>query len=309
MKRNSSIASSLIVPALLLAACSSASEADNISTAVAQTVAARETKRARPTRTPLPPTVTATAPLGTLTPSPTKPTPTRPSAGNSPCAQASWIGDTPPDGTIMTPGETFWKTWQIVNTSSCTWNTSYQIIYWNGDLMGGAIYYNFPQTVLPGQTVEVPLLLTAPTADGKYVSEWMFKTPDGQVFGVGEYSVPITAEIEVSSLAHPNFGVTKVEYEVTRDPLYGCPANVMYTIVATVTTNGPVEFSYYWAQWDGNDSNPKTVEIDGAGTKTFMRQDQRSLASNPGTKWMQMIFVDPKFPTEKAYYVHNCNIQ
>lgn len=207
----------------------------------------------------------------------------------------------------MKPGEEFWKTWTIQNTSTCTWTTSYQIIYWDGDLMGGAIYYNFPQTVLPGQSVEVPLLLTAPLTDGKYTSEWMFKTPDGVLFGVGEYSVPISAVIEVSASAKPNYGITSVEYKVTRDPEYGCPANVLYTIDATITTNGPLEITYYWAQWDGNDSNPKTIEMTAAGTKTVSRSDMRGLATTGGEKWMQLILVSPDFPTSKAPYLHACN--
>jgi hypothetical protein len=207
----------------------------------------------------------------------------------------------------MKPGEQFWKTWTIQNTSTCTWNTSYQIIFWDGDLMGGATYYNFPQTVFPGGSVEVPLLLTAPEADGLYTSEWMFKTPDGVRFGVGEYSAPITAIIQVSSAAKPDYGIVKVEYDVTREPLYGCPANVWYTVTAKVTTNGPVEFSYYWAQWDGNDSNPKTIEVKEAGITTLTRQDARGLATNPGEKWMQLVITDPAFSTTKAIYYHTCN--
>jgi len=48
--------------------------------------------------------------------------------------------------------------------------------------------------------------------------------------------------------------------------------------------------------------------VDAAGTVTFTRQDMRGLASNPGTKWMQLVLLDPDIPTDKAYYVHNCNI-
>ena len=85
----------------------------------------------------------------------------------------------------MKPGEQFWKTWTIRNTSSCAWNTSYQIVFWDGNVMGGGYVYNFPQSVPPGNVVEIPLLLTAPLTDGQHVSEWKFKTPDGILFGVG----------------------------------------------------------------------------------------------------------------------------
>jgi hypothetical protein len=298
----------LVLPVLLLSACSPDAATDTISTAVAQTVSAQETQRAAVTVTPPVPSATAAAAAATITPTVAKPPPTIPAGGSSsPCARASWLGDAPPDGKIMKPGEQFWKTWTIQNTSTCTWTTSYQIIYWDGDLMGGATYYNFPQTVLPGQSVEVPLLLTAPLADGKYTSEWKFKTPDGALFGVGEYSVPISAVIEVSASAKPNYGITAVDYTITRDPEYGCPANVLYTIAATITTNGPLEITYYWEQWDGNDSNPKTLEMTAAGTKTVSRSDMRGLATTGGEKWMKLILVSPEFPTDKATYLHACN--
>jgi len=307
MKSRRLVAASFLPLTMVLSACGSGAEADTIATAVAQTVSAQERERASFTPTPLPPSPTPPM-LPTLTPAAAGPTPTRQASATSSCASASWLGDTPPDGKIMKPGEQFWKTWTIRNTSSCTWNTSYQIVFWDGNVMGGGYVYNFPQSVLPGNVVEIPLLLTAPLTDGQHVSEWKFKTPDGTLFGVGEYSVPISAVIEVSSDANPDYGIVSVDYTVSRDPQYGCPANVWYTVTATITTNGPLEFTYYWAQWDGNDSNTKTVEVKEAGTTTLSRQDARGLATNPGEKWMQLVFTDPAFPTVKAFYYHNCNL-
>jgi hypothetical protein len=294
--------------ALLLSACGSAAEKDSISTAVAQTVAAQNTKQAGFTPTLPPPTNTPATPLfPTLTA--TKLPPTLPYAGGkSACAQASWTGDEPPDGTIYKPGESFWKTWHIQNTSTCTWNTSYQIIFWNGDLMGGATYYNFPQTVFPGQIVDVPLLLTAPTDDGTYESEWMFKTPDGIVFGVGEYSVPITAKIQVSSALKPEYGITDIQFKTVRVPEYGCEkVNILYTVYATISTSGPLEIWYYWAQQDGNDSAQKMIEMKEAGSITLERAWRFHLGTTVGQKWIQLIITAPG---EKAYpkqiFYNNC---
>ena len=49
------------------------------------------------------------------------------------------ISETIPDGTIYAPGQKFTKTWEIKNTSNCSWNTSYKIVFWDGNTLGGAI--------------------------------------------------------------------------------------------------------------------------------------------------------------------------
>ncbi len=112
---------------------------------------------------------------------------------------ANLVSESPPDGTIYKPGQTFFKTWRVQNNSNCTWNTSYKIIFWNGDQMGSAYNYNFPQSVPPGQSADVSIQLAAPDAAGTYRGEWKFQTPDGQNFGVGQYSSILWTEIVVST--------------------------------------------------------------------------------------------------------------
>ena len=174
--------------------------------------------------------------------------------------------------------------------------------------MGGGYVYNFPQPVAPGQTIDVPLVLTAPTTDGTYESQWMFQTPDGITFGVGDYSVPFTAKIVVSSAKKPDYGITTVDYRVVRDPASGCPANVWYTVYATITTSGPIVFTYYWAQWDGNDGNPKTMKFESAGSKTVSRDESFHLGSSTThDKWMQIIVVDPLHQEfDRAMFEYTC---
>ena len=289
----------------ILLACTAQNPGDAaIATAVAQTVAAQNSAEAH-TETPAPsptafvtqtplkfsPTLTALAPL---LPSPTLP-------GNTPrseCAKASLISETIPDGTIYRPGEQFTKTWEIKNVSNCTWDTSYKIIFWNGDVLGGGFVYNLPQITPPGVVVPISLVLVAPTEEATFTSEWMLQAPDGTQFGVGQYNAPFFAQIAVSDDKHPGYTITKVEYQIIRDPATGCPANVRWTVVATVTTNGPFEFSYYWTQKDGNDSSPKVTEIEAAGSKTFERLWIIGLANTPGEKWIQFHVSDP---FEKGY--------
>jgi hypothetical protein len=309
-KENLILLNGIAVLALVLSACGeSVTQDPSISTAVALTVAAKNTQQAEPT---LPPVITPTTTLAVappLTPVSTRVPPTLPvSNGNSACLKANYVNETIPDGTIMTPGLQFTKTWQILNSSPCTWDTSYKIIYWDGNVMGGAYVYNFPQAVGPGKIVDISLVLTAPADDGIYESYWMFQAPDGTAFGVGQYNKPIFAKIEVSTAKHPGYTITKVDYEIVREPPTGCPANTRWTVYATVTTNGPFEFSYYWSQKDGNDSTPKKAEIEAAGSKTFEREWVVGLANTAGEKWIEFNVVDP---FEKSYgravFTHTCS--
>ena len=286
----------ITVLTLILSACGAPETEDPaISTAVALTVAAQNVKE---TATP----AASVTPMFTQTPLQFSPTLTPPasvasptlqgSSSNSECGKASLISETIPDGTIFTPGAQFTKTWEIKNIGNCTWDTSYKIIFWSGDLLGGAYVYNLPQITPPQRVVPISLVLTAPTTEGDYTSEWKLQTPDGASFGVG-YNAAFYTEIVVSSDKKPGYAITKVEYQIIRDPATGCPANVTYTVIATVTTNGPLEFAYYWTQKDGNDSSPKTTEVTEAGTTTFKREWKIGLANTPGDKWIEFNISEP----------------
>lgn len=101
---------------------------------------------------------------------------------------AATIDVTIPDNTVMMPGQSFIKTWRLTNTGSCTWNSSYQMIFDHGDGMGVASGYAqalTAGTVGPGQTVDVSVTLTAPAVKAVYTGYWLFRDPGGIVFGIG----------------------------------------------------------------------------------------------------------------------------
>ncbi|MBI5841186.1 MAG: hypothetical protein HZB19_13900 [Chloroflexi bacterium] len=305
----------LLALALTLSACGgSTPTADpTIATAVAQTVAAQDAAQQEPASTASPEPAVRTTPLvfsPTLTPIATKIPPTLPTGtgANSGCLKANLVSETIPDGTILAPGEQFTKTWQIQNNSTCTWDSTYKIVFWDGDVMGGAYVYNFPQPASPGQTVDVPLVLIAPAVNGTYQSSWMLQAPDGTNFGVGQYSQPFYTEIVVSDAKKPAYGVLSVDYKITREPPSGCPANVLYTVYATITASGPVEVKYYWAQSDQNDSNPKTLKFEAAGSQTLSRQWQIHLGSSTGhDRWMQIVVLEPVYQEyETAVFSYTC---
>lgn len=295
--------------ALLSSACgtSEANTEAQIATAVAQTVEAQ-----KPESTPTSATIDATStPLvlppktqtATVAPRPTFPPA---SGGDQECMKASLVGETVPDGTILKPGEQFTKTWKIQNDSTCTWSTSYKIVFWDGDVMGGGYVYNFPQQALPGDTVDVPLVLTAPSTDGTHKSSWKLQTPGGSTFGVGADS-PFWAEIVVSSSTKLEYGVTSVTYTVNRDPATGCPANVFYTIYATISVNGPVSITYNWKKSDGTLDDKKTIKFTEAGTKTVSMEWSLHLGSATNERWAQLFTLLPdQQEYGKATFTYSC---
>ena len=53
-----------------------------------------------------------------------------------------------PDGSLVSPGQEFTKTWRIQNTGTCAWTTAFKVVFSYGEPMSGQT------TALPG-TVKV----------------------------------------------------------------------------------------------------------------------------------------------------------
>jgi hypothetical protein len=305
---------------LILSACGADATPDAaISTAVAQTIAAQ--MQSPSTETPLPsPTIAVTeGPLQfipTLTPLVSVASPTLPKSTASvktECGKASLVSETTPDGTIYPPGTSFTKTWEIRNESNCTWDTSYKIVFWDGDIMGGGYVYNLPQIAPPGATFPVSLVLKAPAADGPYTSEWMLQTPDGTEFGVGEYSASFYADIVVSSAEKPEYAITAVDYRMVRSPETGCPANTRYTLYATLTSNGPIKVTYQWLQGSGTPETellrpPKVLNFTAAGSQTVSHEAVLHLGATPGNqRWKALVITEPYYKEfERIHYLYDC---
>jgi hypothetical protein len=68
------------------------------------------------------------------------------------CDWAQFIADvTVPDGTTYAPGATFRKTWRLRNIGTCTWTTSYSLVFDSGAQMGAPAAVNFPSNVAPAR--------------------------------------------------------------------------------------------------------------------------------------------------------------
>ncbi len=105
---------------------------------------------------------------------------------NVDCNRADFIGDvTIKDNTILQLSQPFTKTWRIKNAGTCTWTTAYKLILVGGDPMGSLPSVSMPINVAPGQTVDLSVNMTAPSAAGHYEGVWQLQAADGKTFGVG----------------------------------------------------------------------------------------------------------------------------
>ena len=130
-----------------------------------------------------------TAIPSTATPVPSTSTPVRPTNTAAPVSYCDWVAFvkdvTIPDGTELSAGESFIKTWRLQNRGTCTWTPDYILVYTSGDQMGSTTAVRLPGNVAPGQTVDVSVTLTAPAVKGYQRSYWMLRNPSGTLFGTG----------------------------------------------------------------------------------------------------------------------------
>ncbi|MEX1248910.1 MAG: NBR1-Ig-like domain-containing protein [Anaerolineales bacterium] len=204
---------------LLLAACrapaaaieepkSPTEDINALYTQVAGTLIAQgqqqQTATSQATNTPL--VVTATASPTSSAPTAT-PSNTAAAATNTPaavCNQAAFISDvTIPDNTQMAKGHDFTKTWRIKNTGTCTWDNDYTVVFSSGTNLASKSSFDLPETVSPGETVDISIPMEAPDENGTYKSSWVIRSDSGATFGVagsgGSAGIPFFALIRVGA--------------------------------------------------------------------------------------------------------------
>jgi uncharacterized repeat protein (TIGR01451 family) len=178
-----------------------------------------------------------------------------PTVGPALCDKVQFMADvTVPDGTNFPPGATFTKTWRLKNVGSCTWTTSYQLVFFSGEQMGAPSSVSFSRAVAPGQVVDISVSLTAPSSPGSYRGYWMFKNANGALFGIGAQAnrawwleirvsaatvTPTVSQTQSSSI----LGLTKSSSSQT----YSGPAQtITYTFTITnmgTAPLGPAQFT------------------------------------------------------------------
>ena len=192
----------LVAGAFLLTACNLGNaevtptpDVNLIQTSVVETYAAAltQTASAEPT-VELFPTLTASATIapfatlaGTVPPvSQATVAPTRS------CYSMAFVSDvTIPDNTAVAPGQSFTKTWKVVNNGTCAWDAGFKFAFVGGDAMSGATY-TLPAGVAVNATVDLSIAMVAPTnRTGAVRSDWRMSTAAGQFFGDQVYVIVV----------------------------------------------------------------------------------------------------------------------
>ncbi len=111
-----------------------------------------------------------------------------PAAAAGPCHRAAAgrpIDVTIPDGTLLREGESFTKTWRLVNQGSCAWDDSYALVWFSGETFGAPERIPLRGEVAAGESVDISVEMTAPSGPAVYQGNWILQAPDGSFFGIG----------------------------------------------------------------------------------------------------------------------------
>ena len=204
-----------------------------IYTAAAQTLQALSSQAGMPaTPTPLPP-----PPPTVIPPTQTLTVVIPPSVPNTPvpvtrCDWAFFVVDVSvPDGSTIAPSTAFTKTWRLRNNGTCTWTSAYQLVFYNGNAMGGPASQPLtPGTVAPGQMVDISVSLTSPILAGPYRGYWMLQNPSGARFGFGAQA-NTAFWVDIKVVGNPT---TTTIIADTPDPsVIGQAVVVTYTVTST----------------------------------------------------------------------------
>lgn len=139
-----------------------------------------ETVAPQPTYSPTSLPATATAALmPTATPSPAA---TRSAGATSAGGTAAFIAENYPDGSVLEPGESFTKTFELQNTGHTTWTSNYHLVLQpsdSGETFGSLPTVAFPQQVPAGEKVTLSIPLVAPSTPGTYTVSWKLQDEQG----------------------------------------------------------------------------------------------------------------------------------
>lgn len=288
MKKSIKALAALAILAVIAVSCNyplsnNISEEDAVATSVAMTVEAVNAEVQQPTAVVVQPTNTLSA-LPTATQAAATNIPTIPTNTPQPCNKVQFVSESPVDDTVYAPGATFTKRWTFKNIGTCTWNTSYKLVFVSGDAMGGTASKTLTEAVEPGETVDLTVSLTAPSSNGTYKGVWNLQGDDSVSFA------SFWVQIKVSSAP---FAVTGVSWSAEHTNIEGsCPQTFNYQ--AVVTANGAGTVTYYFTFSDGTTGAAKSMTYDSAGSKTLTGSWQLSTG---GDYWVKIYIDQPNHQT------------
>jgi len=87
-----------------------------------------------------------------------------------------------PDDTVVVPGSSLDKRWEVENNGTCNWGEGYELRMISGDAMGAETVQSLPP-VRSGARSIIRIQFTAPTTAGTYRADWQAYNPSGEPFG------------------------------------------------------------------------------------------------------------------------------
>ncbi len=289
-----------LITGLILSACTTTDESPTPDMSLVQTIAA-ETVSAMGTSVAstlqfaateaakVTPTINATAtPTLTLTPSLNVITLVMPSTtATVRCDRAQFVSDVAvKDGAVLSPGSTFTKTWRLRNAGSCTWNGNYSMVFVGGDSLSASSPISLPKTVVPGDTVDVSVIMQTPSDDGTYIGYWMLQNAAGERFGIGDNAdksvwvsivagdptATSTASAGTATATPSSLAVTTASLSASPSSYSGdCSSGVTVTFSGSITANRPGSVSYRIEDGSGSIGGA-TITFDAAGSASVSSQ-------------------------------------
>ena len=234
-----------------------------------------------PTNTSIPtmqPSPTVSTLVGLPTTVSTSPSFAQPGVQTSSCDIGGFVKDvTVPDGTTVSAGQTFTKTWEIKNNGTCTWNKNYSIVFYGGTQMAKETVYSFTdKDIKPSESVQISVEMTAPTKTGKYTSYWILRNDLSQNFFVDGSSIYVEIVVGTASTATPTTSVPSATpnpwptLNFTSAPTSGS-VNIALSFSATATDvkDGTISDNISWTTSDGQTDTGATVSFTFTTAGTF----------------------------------------
>lgn len=116
---------------------------------------------------------------------------------------STFVDDTIPHGTLMTPSQIFVKTWRVKNTGTIPWKD--RRLERQGPLTGPGLitserYAEVPDTE-PGETCEIAVRLKAPGYDCSSIAYFKMVHPDGSICFPDSYQLGLDVVVRVRRAA------------------------------------------------------------------------------------------------------------
>jgi hypothetical protein len=211
-----------------------------------------------------------------------------------------------PDGTVISPGAAFTKTWKLQNGGSTTWSTSYSLAFVDGVQMGSTTSVPLSQSVPPGAQINISVDLLAPTDPGSYQGYWKMQNASGHSFDdvvyvlitVGNGGTNLTPTSGTpgvtpnpTSTGAPSNPISSLTMSVDQGSFEGsCPHTFIFT--AKLTLNQITTLTY---ELMAESQTPGFVfDLPGAQTRSFdsgtysIPSELTFTSSGSGTIWLHV---------------------